>query len=225
MTGPTRWVSNNRFHQEVKVTRSHAKLSQYGIADEMAYQKDKAVQDRLRRMEKHLLYNASMYTGTSTAARVMGGVQHFVTTNKISGATLAQSQFETALLSCYNNGGMGPYIAIMNPVNAQKVKNFYDTTGTASTTILRVDREATTVGMVVREIVTPFGNVSLVMDRWAPTSIIYILNPDHAGLLTYDPFAWEPLAKDGDYEKEEVVGEFTFCLRQEKAHALLTNVS
>jgi hypothetical protein len=116
-------------------------------------------------------------------------------------------------------------MAFMNPVNAQKIKNFYDTTGTASTTILRVGRNETTVGMRVTQIITPFGDVNIVMDRWAPTSLIYILDPNHAGLLTYDPFAWEPLAKDGDYTKEEVVGEFTFCLRQEKAHALLTNVS
>jgi hypothetical protein len=63
------------------------------------------------------------------------------------------------------------------------------------------------------------------MDRWAPTTMIYIIDPQHAGLLTYDPFAWEDLAKTGDYDRAEVVGEFTFCLRQEKAHALLTNVS
>lgn len=223
-----RYVGSNVtqiFHQEVKVTRSHAKLSQYGISDEMGYQKDKAIQDRMRRMEKHLLYNASVVTGSTTAARVMGGVQAFVSTNKISGATLAQSQFETALLSCYNAGGFGPWIAVMNPVNAQKIKNWYDTTGVASATILRVSLDAREVGMKINSITTPFGDVSIVMDRWAPTNLIYIVDPKHAGLLTYDPFAWEPLAKTGDFEKEEVVGEFTFCLRQEKAHALLTNVS
>lgn len=223
-----RYVGSNVtqiFHREIKVTRSHAKLSQYGIANEMAYQKDKAIPDLLRRMEKHLLYNASVVTGSSTAARAMGGVQAFVSTNKVSGASLAQSAFENALLSCYNAGGMGPWLAIMAPVNAQKVKNWYDTTGVASATILRVDRETSTVGMKVQQIVTPFGDVNIVMDRWAPTTLIYLIDPAHAGLATYDPFGWEPLAKTGDYEREEVVGEFTFCLRQEKAHALLTNVS
>ncbi len=228
-----RYVGSNVtqiFHREIKVTRSHAKLSQYGISDEMAYQRDKAVPDLLRRMEKHLLYNASVNTGSSTTARVMGGIQNFVTTNKLSGATLAQSQFENALLSCYNSGGYGPWIAIMNPANVQKVKNWYDTVGSGAATnvsnvVLSVGREETTVGMKVKTITTPFGDVNLVMDRWAPTTMIYLLDTKHAGLLTYDPFQWEDLAKTGDYERQEVVGEFTFCLRQEKAHALLTNVS
>lgn len=218
------------FHQEVKVTRSHAKLSQYGIADEMAYQRDKAVPHLVRLIERHILYNKALATGSATTARVMGGVQAFVTTNKVSGATLAQSQIENAVLSTYNAGGSGRLIAIANPTNIQKIKNFYDSVGAGvatnvTNTVLRVGQDTKEVGMTVNRVVTPFGDVDLVMDRWAPTNIIYLIDPQHAGLLTYDPFAWEDLAKTGDYERAQVVGEFTFCLRQEKAHALLTAVS
>lgn len=208
------------FHQEVKVSRTQQQLSQYGIADELNYQVDKIVPSLMRLIEKMIYESKAAAAGSATTPRVFGGLQAFITTNKLSGATLAQSQFENALLSIYNSGGTGPYIAFLAPANVQKVKNFYD-----SSTLLRVDRTETTVGMNITQIETPFGTVKLVMDRWAPSTIIPIVDEKHVGLLTYSPFTQEPLAKTGDFERVEVVGEFAFCLRQEKAHALLTNVS
>ncbi len=213
------------FHQEVKVSRSHLKLSQYGIADEMAYQKDKAVPATMRQIEKHIFYSKGLSTGSVTTGRIMNGLQGFITTNKVSGASLSQAAFENAVLSAYNNGGGGPWVAFVNPVNKQKIKNFYDSTGVASNTILRVSQDTREVGMDIDRINTPFGVVDLVMTRWVPASIIPIVDVKHAGFVTYDPFQWEELAKTGDYERAEVVTELTFCLRQQKAHAILTGVS
>lgn len=208
------------FHQEVKVSRSQRQLSQYGIVDELNYQVDKIIPSLMRLVEKMTFESKGVSAGSATTPRIMSGIQGFVTTNKLSGATLAQSQFENAVLSAYNSGGTGPWLAFCNPVNIQKIKNFYDTS-----TLLRVDRTETTVGMNVTQIETPFGSVKLVMDRWAPTSIIPLIDEKHAGYVTYSPFTQEPLAKTGDADRVEVVGEFSFCLRQEKAHAILTNVS
>lgn len=213
------------FHQEVKVPRSQIKLSQYGIADEMAYQKDKAVPAIMRMVEKHIFNSKSLSTGSVSVGRIMNGLQGFITTNKISGASLSQAAFENAVLSAYNNGGGGPWVAFVNPVVKQKIKNFYDTTGVASATILRVSQDTREVGMNIDRINTPFGTVDLVMTRWVASNIVPIVDLQHVGFITYDPFQWEDLAKTGDYERAEVVGEFTFCLRQEKAHAILTAVS
>ena len=91
--------------------------------------------------------------------------------------------------------------------------------------VMRVGQDTKEIGMEVTRIRTPFGTVNLLMDRWAQTTLIPLVDPTHAGLLTYDAFAWEDLAKTGDYERAEVVGEFTFCLRQNAAHALLTAVT
>ena len=209
------------FHQEVKVSRTQQQLSQYGISDEMAYQGDKVVPSLMRLIERHLYYNKAAAAGNAlTAPRMMGGIQAFITGNKVSGSTLAQSQFESAVRLAYEDGGTGPWLAPVAPANMTKIKNFYD-----ATTILRVDRSETTVGMNITQIETPFGMVNLILDRWCPTTIIPLIDVKHAGMVTYYPFTQEPLAKTGDYERSEVVGEFTFCLRQDNAHALLTNVS
>jgi hypothetical protein len=207
-------------HQEVKVSRTQDQIAQYGISEETMYQGDKAIPSLVRLLERHFFYNTVAKTGSATTPRAMGGYQAFVSTNKVSGATLAQSQFENAVMSAYSAGGSGPWSAYCAPANLQKVKNFYD-----SSNFLRVDRTEATVGMVIERVLTPYGSVDLVLDRWAKTSELPLIDPSHAGFLTLYPFTQEPLAKSGDYEKSEVVGEYTLALRQNAAHAILTNVS
>jgi hypothetical protein len=217
-------TSNSNFtqilHQEVKVARTQQQIAQYGISDEMAYQGDKVVPSLVRLLERHFFYNTVSKVGSATTPRAMGGYQAFVSTNKVSGATLAQSQFENAIMSAYTAGSAGPWQAYCAPANLQKVKNFYD-----SSNFLRVDRTEQTAGMVIERILTPYGSVDLVLDRWAKTTEIPLIDPKHAGFVTLYPFTQEMLAKSGDYDKSEVVGEFTLALRQNAAHAILTNVS
>ncbi len=208
------------FHQEVKVSRTQNQIAQYGISDEMAYQGDKAVPSQMRLLEKHFYVSTLAGAGTATTPRVMGGYQAFVTDNKTSGASLTQAKFEDAIKLAYSDGGNGPWIGLLSPTNLQKVKNFYD-----SSSFLRVDRTETTVGMVIERVLTPYGSVDLVLDRWAKDAQIALIDPMHAGFRTLYPFTQEPLAKTGDFELSEVVGEFTLCIRQDKAHALLTAVS
>ena len=222
--GLTDRTSNSNYtqilHKEIKVTRTHQQFAQYGISDEMSYQGDKVVPELMRLLERHFYYNTVSHAGSATTPRAMGGYQAFITDNKQDASTILQEDFEDAVEAAYTDGGLGPWLAFCAPANYQSIKNFYD-----DSAYLRIDRTENTVGMVVTDIVTPFGNVHLVLDRWAKTTEIPIIDPRHAGFKTYYPFTQESLAKDGDYEKSEVVGEFTLCIRQDKAHAVLTNVS
>lgn len=208
------------FQQEVKVSRTQQQITQYGIADEMAYQGNKVIPSLMRLIERTFYHSTVAAAGSASTPRAMGGYQAFVTTNKVSGSTLAQSQFEAAIQSAYAAGGYGPWDAYCSPTNLKKIKNFYDTSA-----FLKVARDENTVGMQIEKILTPFGEVNLVLDRWAKDTEIPLIDPRHCGWLTIYPFTQEPLAKVGDYDRAEVVGEFTLCLRQNGAHAILTNVS
>ena len=207
------------FHKEVQVSGSAMKIAQYGISDEFDYQAAKAVPELMRLIEKQLYYGVRG-AGSATTPRSFGGLSTFITTNKVSGTSLTQAAFEDAVEAAFNAGGYGPWIAPVNSVNYQKIKNFYD-----SSLFLRVDTSQTEVGMEITSIKTPFGRVSLLLDRWALSGTIPIVDVAHAGLMTYRPFTQEALAKTGDSMKGEVIGEFTMCLRQDKAHALLTSVT
>jgi hypothetical protein len=208
------------FHKEIKVSRTQNQITQYGIAEEFDYQAAKAVPELGRLIEKQL-YRGARKAGSATTPRAFGGFGTFITDNTVSaGGAVTQADFEDAVEAAYGDGGTGPWNAFCSPANMQVIKNFYD-----SANFLRVDRGETTVGMIIETVVTPFGPVNLVMDRWAPGDSIYIVDGNHAGMLTYYPFTQEPLAKDGDYEKGQVVGEFTLCVRQDKAHAAITGIS
>lgn len=205
------------FHQEIKVSETQQVIDQWGIGDEFDYQAKKAIPSLMRLIERALVYGQRK-AGSASTPRAMGGFDTFITDNVGDyGAALAQSHFENAVKSAYEDGGSGPWVAGCSPTNLQSVKEFYD-----SSNYLRVAPDQKSVGMVIETIITPYGNVDLLLDRWMIDSKLPIIDPKHAGFLTLRPFTQEPLSKTGDSIKGEVVGEFTFCLRQDKAHALLT---
>jgi hypothetical protein len=213
------------YHREVKVSRTTNQKVQYGIANELAYQSDKMVPELMRLIERDLYYNVGGNIASAGVAGKMKGLKAMITTNTAAGTSLSQAAFDSAVMSIYKNGGGQQLIAACAPENMLKIKNFYDYYGTTAVPLFTVPRTENTIGMVIDNIRTPFGDVALVLDRWAPTTCIPILDPNNVGMVTYYPFTQEPLAKTGDYERVEVVGEFTLALRQEKSHAIFTAVT
>lgn len=204
------------FHQEIHVTETQQVIDQYGISNEFDYQAKKAVPSLMRLIERASRYGTAG-SGSASTPRTMGGFTDFITTN-LQGGGVVQTSFETAVKNAYEKGGSGPWIAACSPTNLMSIKAIYD-----SSNFLRVAPDQKSIGMVIETIITPFGNVSLLLDRWMTDDRLPIIDPKHAGFLTLRPFTQEPLAKTGDSIKGQVVGEFTFCLRQEKAHAMLTS--
>lgn len=207
------------FHKEIKVTETERVIDNYGFSDAYQYQAAKSMPEMMRLIELSIL-NGYRTAGSATTPRAMGGYRTFITSNTLSGASMTQATFENAIKLIYADGGSGKYTAICSPTNMQKIKNFYD-----SSSFLRVDRTETTVGMRIDGIITPFGEVDLVMDRWISDSYIPILDLNNIGMVTLRPFAVEELAKTGDAMKTELVGEFTLAIKANESHALLSGVS
>ena len=205
------------FHKEIKVTETERKIDNWGMGDAFDYQAMKAIPELMRLVEKGMVYG-QRNAGSATAPRSFGGFDVFITDNVGDyGATLAQSHFENAVKSAYEDGGSGPWVAACSPTNLQSIKAFYD-----SSNFLRVAPDQKSVGMVIETIITPYGNVDLLLDRWMIDAKIPLIDMKNAGFLTLRPWMQEPLAKTGDSQKGEVIGEFTFCMRQDKSHAMLT---
>lgn len=208
--------------REIKVSRSQNQISQYGIREEFDYQSNKAIPHLMRLLSK-TVYHGVRDPGEFSKPRSMGGLNVFVTSAgnvNTSTGVLTQEKFENVLKSAYLNGGT-PTKAFVSPTNMQKIKNLYDSTAAG----LRYDTKEKTIGMTIEKILTPYGTIDLTMDRYCPDSTIYILDPEHVGFITYYPFTSEPLAKTGDFQVGEVVGEFTMCVRMDKAHAALKAIT
>lgn len=212
------------FHKEVKQTGTAPYQDRWGMGDQMQYESAKSIPEMMRLIERTLQYGKRS-AGSTTTPRMMGGYQEFITTNKASGAnisvaSLAPAVIEDAVELIYNAGGSGDFLAIVNPATYQKIKNAYD-----SSSFVRYPPEQTQFGTLVDRIITPFGNVSFVIDRWQLSNLIPIMKLDNVGMLTLRPWQVEDLAKTGDAEKKQLIGEFSFCMKLEKSHALLTAVS
>ena len=212
------------FHKEVKQTGTAPYQDRWGMGDQMQYESAKSIPEMMRLIERTLQYGKRS-AGSTTTPRMMGGYQEFITTNKASGAnisvaSLAPGVIEDAVELIYNAGGSGDFLAIVNPATYQKIKNAYD-----SSSFVRYPPEQTQFGTLVDRIITPFGNVSFVIDRWQLSTLIPIMKLDNVGMLTLRPWQVEDLAKTGDAEKKQLIGEFSFCMKLEKSHALLTAVS
>jgi hypothetical protein len=207
------------YHQEIKVSRTQNQMNQYGIAGEFDYQAAKAIPSLMRLVERNLFYGARA-AGSASVARTSGGFSTFITDNMSAAATIGQTTLETPLYLSYQDGGTGPWIAPVSPTNMRRIKNILD-----SSNFVRVGLENTRLGMIVDRIMTPFGEASFLLDRWATDSEIWYVDPKNAGMLTFYPFTQEPLAKTGDFEYGEVVGEFTFLCKLDKSHAAGTNIS
>ncbi len=209
------------FHKELKITGSEMAIDNYGFSDPYQYQAAKSIPEMMRLIERALFYQKAGSAGSATAPRYMGGLQAFISTdNYASGATLSVAKIEDAVELAYNAGGGGDYVAVVAPSTYQVVKNLYD-----SSAFVRYAPEQSTFGTLVDKIITPFGNVTFVIDRWCPSTLIPILKTENVGMVTLRPWQVEDLAKSGDYQKTQLLGEFTLAMRLAKSHALLTAVS
>lgn len=213
------------FHKEIKQTGTAPYQDRYGMGDQMQYESAKSIPEMMRLIERTLQYG-TVDAGSTTAPRTMGGYRAFITTNLTTGSLISASssagiaEIESAVELAYTAGGSGDYLAIVNPATYRKIKSAYD-----SSAYIRFAPEQNRFGTLVDTIVTPFGNVGFVIDRWQLSSYIPILKVDNVGMLTLRPWQVEDLAKTGDAEKKQLIGEFTFCLKLEKSHALMTSVS
>jgi hypothetical protein len=209
------------WHGEVNVSRSTAMLAQWGIDNEFDYQASKVVPNLMRLIEKQLFANVSPAAGSASTPRVMGALTAYISSNATTGQTMTKASFDGAVKLAYADGGAGPWIAPMSPSNFAKVRGFYE-----NSSFLVIQQADPVMGMPPVTIIrTPFGDVEPVLDRWASDSFINIIDPKNAGMVTFSPFTQEMLAKTGDSLEGEVVGEFSFCCRQNQSHAVLTSVS
>lgn len=207
-------------HEEVKVSGSEMAITEYGIDDMLEYQARKVVPHLYRLVERNLFYSTRAQ-GSASTPRAAGGLDYFITANTSNNGVSSTSLSETALRNAaklaFEDGGTGPWIATIAPDRVGDVNALYN-----NSTYLKVEPAQSWVGMILNFYQSQFGRIDFVLDRWARKDRIYIVDPNHCGFLTLRPFVREPLAKSGDYEREQVLLEYTFCIRHaNQAHAVI----
>jgi hypothetical protein len=234
-TGHTTSVSNpvnytQIISEAVKVTGSEQVNSKYGVNDTMAYHLSKLMggsngmgekfrAGKLPILLQKTFYNGHDAAGTATTARAMGGFEEFVTTNvtDLNSAKLERHHIEDLFQDIYENGG-DPDTIITGAWLRRKLTSFYEG-------LITTSRSETRGGSRIDTVMTDFGELEIVYDRWCPPGKLYIVDSDKLGWVTYRPFAVYDRPSSGDYMVKEILGEYGFVLVNQLAHGYIKNAS
>ena len=208
------------FQKAVQVSGTQQVISQYGIEDEFLYQANKAVPHLLRLVERAAFHGVRS-AGSASAPRSMGGLGTFITENTLdAGGAIAKSDVDALMEEIIMDGG-NPDLLVMNPRVANDLRALLD-----NSNFVRVGQDENKLGLgAIERVITQYGALELVMDRWCPVGTAYILESGKLGFYTLRDFEVKELARSGDSLKGEVVGEVSLLLASDKAHGKITGIT
>jgi len=206
----------------IQVSTTDDKVDKAGRSTETAYQLAKASAEIKRDMESILLSDQAQDAGTSATPRKLGGIQSWLTTNTVAGAgAFTEDNLKDAVLKAYTAGGE-PSMLLVSPANKQVVSTF---AGIAEQRYQAPKSSATTIIGAADVYLSDFGTLSVVPDRFLADDVALVLDPSMANTCYLRPFKQTQLAKMGDSEKHLLNVEYTLVVKNEAAHAMVTDLT
>ena len=206
--------------RSVSVARTAQKIAQYGIADPLGRKIDKRMDELLMLLNKVPFYG-ERNTGSAAEARAAGGLATFVTNNLTDAADAALSRklIDDTLALIWADGN-NPDLIICGSWAQRKINDMYE--GFVTT-----ERSEEMGGIFIQKLQHPVtGDVLDVMtDRALQTNKLWILSTNEIAFYPFDDFFYTELAKVGDFDNGEIVGEYGFVVRNDKAHGLVYDFS
>jgi hypothetical protein len=219
------------FKNAVIIPGTDEGLDKAGRAKEMAYQTLKIAKEQKLDIEKALFDNNARVAGDSSTARELAGLPSWIVTNidEAGDATVAtgdgtdartdgtaaafsQTRFDGVMQSIWASGGK-PDTVYLSSFNMNVALGFSGNNNQRS----NITAEAEKVIKHMSVYVTPWGTVKFVPSREQRGSDVFIIQDDMFEVAVLRPTKNEALAKDGDYEKRQVLTELTLVSKNEKA--------
>jgi hypothetical protein len=208
------------FHKEILMTRNAQNIPQYGMSDPWGYKQDKAMDELMEELDRVPFYGRRA-AGSATAARSTGGFREFITTNvtDLNSVGLTRANIDTQLDNCFAQGGR-PNVMFMGSYVKRKIGSFYEG-------FVQTERSEQVGGILIDRLQHPILNYSieLVVDRNCASTDLWGIDDRYAGYVEYQPFMFEPLAKVGDADKGQVIGEYGMVVAREKSHFRIQEIS
>jgi len=254
LRAPTQRVNNftqiNR--KIVEVSGTVESVEKAGMKSVLAYNLAKAASEMKRDIEMAATGMQIGNTGSNTVARATAGLGAWIVTNYSAGAGLGaapvmsgnaggnpldgspvtaavagtaraftEGLLKTAMQQVWSQGG-DPKVAYMNA--SQKIA--FSTFAGIATRFRDVPagKQAQIIG-AADMYVGDFGTCAVVIDRWMPTSIVYVGDTEYASLSYLRNFQTIQLAQTGDNHKRMIVCEWGLRVRQQKSWAAIADLS
>jgi len=216
-----------------------------GRRSELAYQIAKRGKEVKRDVEAIMLANQAAHAGSASLARRMGSLGAWVKTNVSKAADGANPVHTSgAPMQARTDGtprdfvedhvkevvarmweeGAEPKILMVGAHNKQRASAFEGVVQ-RSFDISNASPKPTAVIGAVDVIVTDFGTLRIVPNRWQRKRDAWVLDPEMADASYLRPFKTEKLAKTGDAEKRHLLAELTLRVKQEAGLGLIADLT
>jgi hypothetical protein len=229
----------------VQIAGTQESVDKAGRKSEKAYQLAKASSELKRDMEKTLLSNNVAAAGNSSTARTLGGLQAWLGTNAVLGASgtagsggttarvsgtdaaFTEAMLKSAVKQAFVQGG-NPSVLMVTPTQKQVVSGF---AGIAAQRYEAPSNAPTTIVGAADVYLSDFGTLSVVPNRFMTADsgdggeVAFVLDPEYAAVAYLRPFQTNELAKTGDSEKTQLLVEYTLEVKNEKAHAIIADLA
>jgi len=224
LTATTRLGNYTQISQrKFRVSNTTQAMNPAGRSNEYAYQMSKALKELARDMEKTIHDNTGA-SGGATDARTLKGVRAAVTTNLVTadatGATsaLSRDQINTLLRTIWAEGGTPNAIY----VNGRQKERIGALTTPVTRNLNAADKMYTTVVNVYD---SDYGQLSVILDRYATTTEVLALQEDQFKVAYLRPVHSQSLPDNGGGPKGKVEAEYTLQYGNEKASGKITGLS
>ncbi len=195
---------------EVEVTRTEEKKSKYGVKSEAAYQIAKRFKENAIKLERNIILGTRA-DDTSNKRRSFGGLDYFIATGIDSTTTaITETLLVDQLQNSFDRGG-NVDLLLLGGTQKRKISAF-------DASDIRFARSENIRGAVVDYVDSDFGRIMIVLDRWVPTRFAFGLEKQYINMVWFDRMFVEALAKTGDRQQWQLVGEVSMKVRNEKAH-------
>lgn len=238
--GPARFTTRARltnvtqiFASTVEVSGSELAVRQLGVKDEMDYQKAMRLRELLRDLENSVINgvaDADNIAGTADSPRTMRGILASIAANRFApgvggfpaDTTLTEAQLNLALRNIWESGAAGGGVDLI--VVGGKTKRAINGFITANK---RYFNSTESYKDLVSVYESDYGVCRVVLSRHVPPGTVMLLDSARIGVLPLAgrSFQFKPLARTGDRESGQVVGEYTLELRNESAHGVITGLA
>lgn len=166
----------------------------------------------------------SMGTGTAqTTIGINASAGYPVTgpTDSTVAGTLTEAALKYVIRACWTQGGK-PTMVVVGPEVKQKISGSFTGIATRFRTVNSGDQAEIISGADLY--VSDFGEIKIVPSRLSRARTVLVIDPSLLGIASLRGFRMERLAKTGDSDKAQIVGDYTLEVRNVLAHGKIADV-
>lgn len=230
------------FYESGGVSRTQERVDMAGRNSEMARQKALKGLELRRDVEARFIGNYASQNESGANPRLSAGVLAFIETNEDAGAgatgggfsagivsaagngtqrTFTEAQLKTVMASAFENGGR-PKIMFVSPAHKQQASEF---TGISDIRSEVKGQNQAVIHAAADVYVSDFGSLQIVPHPYGLTRDAVLVDPSMAEVAVLDGFKTAKLAKIGDHERFQITYEAALCVKNEKSHAAIRDLS